>query len=434
MVVPLVLKLICVIIDGLGDLPIEELGNRTPLDAAETPNLDFLAANGKTGMMYSVKKGIAPESDVGVISVLGYDPFKYSTGRGVLEAVGIGMQFRNGDLALRCNFATLGAKRRIIDRRAGRDITVHEATRLSKAINEKVKLESYPVDFAFKNTIGHRAVLTVKSRSQPLSGKITNTDPGYVKIDGLGVVKAKARMMLGRCRPLDNTKDAKISAELVNEFTERSHAVLEDHPVNIKRAADRKLKANLVLTRDAGHILPKLFNISAEYGVNFASLTDMPVEKGIAKLAGMTPAELPFPSGNLEKDCEIRLKKLIEILPLHDCFYIHLKGPDEPAHDGNFELKTQMISTIDKQFFGGLLRNIRLQDFIVSVTADHSTPCMLRAHSDDPVPLFIAGGIIKGDNQNRFSEEECANGSLGLLQRGTQLMPLLMRGIRSGQI
>ena len=152
----------------------------------------------------------------------------------------------------------------------------------------------------------------------------------------------------------------------------------------------------------------------------------MPVERGIAKLAGMHFVGLPPPSSDLKEDCLIRIKKLMKVLPRYDCFYIHIKGPDEPAHDGNFQLKTQMIATVDKFFFGKLLRKVDLEDNIICVTSDHATPCKLKAHSDDPVPVLIAGNEIKGDGAPKFSEKECKKGSLGTLQHGTQLMPKLM--------
>jgi len=420
------LKLIYVVIDGMGDLPIKELGNQTPLGAAETPNMDKLAKNGKTGLMYTVKKGIAPESDVAVISILGYDPFKYSTGRGVLETIGANVSMKNGDLALRCNFATIGAGKKIIDRRAGRDLTSEEARVLSQAVNKNVRLESYPVSFKFKSTIGHRAVLVIKSRGKPLSGKISNTDPAYSRIQDVGVAEKKVEMVVQKCEPLDKSPEAKVSAALVNEFVEKSHKVLENHEVNKRRVTESKLKANLILTRDAGHLLPNFFNINEKYNVQFASLADMPVEKGISKLAGMHLVEVPPPSGDLKHDCLLRVGKLLRLLRSFDCFYVHIKGPDEPAHDGKFKLKTQMIATIDKHFFGELLQKINLRDYIVCVTADHSTPCSLRAHSDDPVPLLISGNDIKGDDLNKFSEKECRRGSLGVLEHGFELMPMLM--------
>jgi len=416
----------------MGDLPIKSLGNKTPLEAAETPNMDALAKNGKIGLMYSVKKGVAPESDVAVISLLGYDPFKYSTGRGVIEAAGAGLKMKDGDLALRCNFATLGQGKEIIDRRVARSLTTEEANELSKAANEQVKLESYPSMFKFRNTLGHRAVLLIKSKRKPLSSNITNSDPAYIMVNGLGVALAKVDMVLKTCEPTDNTEAAKVSAALVNEFIDKTHKLWDSHPINVKRAAEGKLKANVVLTRDAGHLLPKFFNINEKYKVDFACLADMHAERGIAQLAGMDSMLLPPPSGNLQKDCEIRVKALLDILPKHDCFYIHLKGPDEPGHDGNCVLKTQIISAIDKYFFGPLLKQISLNENIICITTDHATPCSLKVHSDTPVPVLISGDKIVGSNKAlKFSEKECAKGSLGIIDRGCELMPKLMELLKN---
>jgi len=419
-------KLIYAVIDGMGDLPVEELGNKTPLEAAETPNMDLLAKKGKTGIMYTVGKGIAPESDAAVISILGYDPFKYSTGRGILEALGADVVVKDGDLALRCNFATLGSKDKIIDRRVGRDLTTKEAGELSKAVNKKVRLQSHPVDFEFENTIGHRGVLVIRDKKGTLSSKITNTDPAYSRMEKLGVAETKVEMILKRCEPLDQTDEAKISAELVNEFTQKSHDVLDEHEINKRRVTEGRLKANVILTRDAGHRLPKFFNINEKYGVHFVSLADMPVERGISKLTRMHVVDLPPPSHDLKKDCTLRVKKLLHLLPSYDCFYIHIKGTDEPGHDGDFRLKTQLIATVDKYFFGNLLKDIRLEDYVICVTADHSTPCKLKAHSDDPVPIVISGNKIEEDNVSRFCEKECKKGSLGVLKHGTELMPKLI--------
>lgn len=410
----------------MADLPIPELNNETPLSAAETPNLDFLAKTGKTGLMYTVAKRIAPESDIGVISILGYDPFKYSTGRGILEAVGADIKIRNGDLALRCNFATLGQGTAIIDRRAGRDLTAVEAQKLSEGIQEKVRLISHPADFEFRSTVGHRAVLVFRSKSGNLSSRITNTDPAYTRLEELGVAEEKPEMILKKCEPLEKSNEARISAELVNEFTEKSREALESSEVNEKRLREGKLKANAILARDAGHLLPKFFDLNKQYKLRFACLADMPVEKGIAKLAAMYVVDLPPPSKDLRKDSRIRVEKLLEMLPDYDCFYIHIKGPDQPAHDGNFQLKTQMIATIDEFFFGELLSKVDLKEHIICVTSDHATPCKLKAHSGHPVPVAIAGNEIKGDKVSSFSEKECKTGSLGILQHGTQLMPKLI--------
>jgi len=420
------MKLFFIAIDGMGDLPIKELGNKTPLEFAETPYMDSLANKGKTGLMYTVGKGIAPESDVAVISILGYDPHKYHTDRGIFEALGVGLPVENGDLALRCNFATVDNRNRIVDRRVGRNLTAEEAKELSNAMNEKVSLDSYPADFQFVSTFGHRGVLVIHAKEGRLSGKITNTDPAYSIVEGISVAETKAEMVPKKSEPMNATQEAKISAELVNEFVQKSHKILNEHMINRKRVSEGKLKANIILMRDAGDTVPKLFNINEKYHVRFACLADMPVERGIAKLAGMHQVDLPPPSENLNEDYLLRVQKLLALQSSYDCFYIHLKGPDEPGHDGRFDVKAQLIATIDKYFFGGLMPKISLKDSIICVTSDHSTPCKLKAHSDDPVPLLISGNEIKGDQVQRFSEKECRKGSLGILTHGTELMPKLM--------
>ena len=420
------MKLIYVAIDGMGDLPIKELNNKTPLEVAETPNMNALAHMGKTGLMYTVGKGVAPESDAAVISLLGYDPFKYSTGRGAIEAIGAGLGMKDGDLALRCNFATLGEGKAIVDRRAGRSLTTSEAIELAEATNSQIKLESYPATFEFKATLGHRAVVVIRSKDKPLSGKIYNSDPAYAIVNGLGVAQEKVDMTLKTVDPLEDTEEAKNSAAIVNELIIKTNKLWENHPTNIKRASEGKLKANVLLTRDAASLLPKFFNINQHYGVKFAALADMHTELGIAKLAGMDASLLPPPSGNLQHDYDLRVKALLNALPKHDCFYIHLKGPDEPGHDGNYTLKTQIIEAVDKYFFGPLLKQISLKDNLICITTDHATPCNLKIHSDTPVPLLISGDNIGNVEAFKFCEKQCAEGNLGLLEHAHTVMPKLM--------
>jgi 2,3-bisphosphoglycerate-independent phosphoglycerate mutase len=318
-----------------------------------------------------------------------------------------------------------------VDRRVGRGLTTDEAKELSRTLNNEVKLESYPVNFEFKSTIGHRGALVIRSKKKQLSGNITNTDPAYARLEGLGVAKQDVEMTVKHCKPMDETKEARISAELVNEFTGKSRVVLEKHEINKKRAAKGELTADVVLTRDAGHHLPKLFNISEHYGLKFVCLADMPVERGISQLAGMHLVDIPPPSESLKTDCRIRVKALLRALPSHDCFYIHIKGPDEPGHDGDFRLKTQQIATVDEHFFGELLQKAKLDNYVVCVTADHATPCKLKAHSDDPVPLLISGNKVEGDNVQEFSERACKEGSEGMLRQGFELMPKLVAYLKS---
>lgn len=420
------MKILYIVLDGLGDLPIPELEGKTPLEAAFTPVMDGLARSGQTGVVYTVEKGIAPESDVAVISILGYNAKKYYTGRGPLECYAAGLEVKDGNLAYRVNFTTLGEDNQITDRRVGRNLTTEEATELSAAINKKVKLTG--ATFQFKNTIGHRGVLVIRSTDGKLSAQVTNTDPAYEKEGVYSVAKSHFKSILQECEPVvdfEEVKEAKQAASLTNEFIRKSHEVLNNEPVNKKRVANGKLPGNVILTRDGGDALPKFPQLGEKFGKKFGCFVEMPVERGIALLTGMTIIDLGEPTGDPATDYPFRAKKALELLKEFDGLYIHIKGPDEPAHDGNAAGKKTSIESIDQYFFGKLIPGLDIQNTIVAVTADHSTPCSLKAHSDDTVPLLICGDFIRPHGARGFSEKECQNGSLGTLI-GPELMPLLI--------
>ncbi len=407
-------KIFYIVLDGLGDLPIEEFGNKTPLEAAKTPYLDFLAQEGMQGVLFPVGKGIAPESDIAVISLLGYDAHKVYTGRGPLEAFASGEKIEDGDLALRANFATIDpSSKRIIDRRVARSLSSEEAHILAEEINTKVKLSKG--SFVFKSTVGHRAILVIRKDNQ-LSGFITNTDPAYGREGVFGIAKEKFEPFLEEASPMpgyENDPKAILASELLNEFTIKSIEVLENSSLNRKRKEEGKLPANLILCRDAGSSLPKFTPISTTTGFNFACFVQMPVERGIALLCGMEIVDVPQSCGDLSKDYTIWAELAIKNIDRFDGLYIHIKGPDEPAHDGNYHKKKEIIELIDGYFFKNLLENIDKDKFIICVTADHSTPCKLKAHSADPVPVLIYG---KGkDTTTFFGERESYKGSLGQL-------------------
>src|SRR3989338_1951008 len=263
-------KILYVVLDGLGDLPIKELGDKTPLGAAFTPNMDKLAQKGKTGIVYPVKKGIAPESDVAVISLLGYDARKYYTGRGPLESYAEGLKMEEGDLALRVNFATSADDgKTIIDRRVGRNLTSAEAASLAKKINSTVKLSSGT--FEFRNTIGHRGVLVIRENRR-LSGWITNTDPAYAREGVFGVALEKFPNTILESVPVQgHEKDpkAQASARLLNEFTERSHKVLQESHANKARVREGKMPGNVIVSRDSGDRLPKFPSLKEMFNLRF---------------------------------------------------------------------------------------------------------------------------------------------------------------------
>ena len=420
-------KLLYVVLDGAGDRPHPQLGGRTPLQYAHKPNIDRLAKRGVTGLVYTVGEGIAPESDAAVLSILGYDPFAHHTGRGVLEAIGAGIDFEDGWLALRCNFATVDRDLTIVDRRCGRTLTTSEAAELAKAINEGVRLEG--ATFTFKNTIGHRGVLVIRRLDGPLSSNITNTDPAYEKVGGLGVARARSEAKVSMCRPLDDSPEAAIAAKLVNEFTTKAMEVLEGHPINSERRRRGLLPANAILCRDAGHERPRLKPLSELYGLRMACLAEMPVERGIAIAAGMEVIPIPPLLGNVEVDYRLRAESSLEALYKYDGIYVHLKGPDELGHDGDPLRKAKSIEDIDRYFFEVVVEDLDLDNVVIVVTSDHATPCTLKAHSDDPVPMLIAGGGVEPDYVDRFDEESCKRGALGVV-KGTEIMSIAVGYLR----
>lgn len=421
-------KILYVVLDGLGDRPVAKLGGKTVTEAANTPNMDKLAKSAKAGLLYTVGKGIAPESDIAVISILGYDAEKYYTGRGPIEAAAMKLKVSPGDVALRCNFATHGENMSIIDRRVGRDLSDEEAAGLADEINAKVKLAGVPgASFEFKHTVGHRAVLVIR-RDGRLSGWITNSDPAYERHGLLGTVREKFESKVDTVVPMgghEEDQKAVDAAKLVNEFTDKSTVVLDASEVNQARTAAGRLAGNLIIMRDAGDRLPTMPSMKEAFGLQLGCFAEMPVERGIAIATGMDIVEMPISGDNWAEVYPLWAKAVTPNLEKYDGLYVHIKGPDIPGHDGDGDKKLACIEAIDRYFFGTLLPELDLQGVVMAVTADHATPAALKAHSDDPVPLMILGGGITGGEIDTFGERPCAKGSLGEML-GTQLLPKLL--------
>ena len=415
------------LLDGVGDLPHPDLNGKTPLAAAVTPNLDKLAKNGAMGEVISVGKGIAPESDIAVFNMLGYK-FQHDdyVGRGVIEAIGVGTDFKDGDLALRGNFSTLNGDGIIIDRRAGRKIERDDANTIAKEIEQKIKFSVPNTSVVVAPTIGHRVTVRIRCEGESLSSEITNTDPAYSRIAGMGIAKAVSDFMkIERCLPLSDSTSSKLTAKLVNEFTEQSLEIMKQSDVNKKRKQDGKKLLNSILLRDAGNKYPKATPINELHSMNFSCIVDMPVELGISEVLKMKA----FEAGGLA-DYEEKARVAAKAMETQNAIYVHLKGPDEFGHDGDAIGKMKNIEEIDKRFFGTLLDNIDIKKVSVMVSADHSTPCIIKAHSDDPVPILVSGESIKKDQTVRVTEEEAKKGSMGLLE-GSQVVKTCLQLIKS---
>ena len=325
------------------------------------------------------------------------------------------MDFKQGDLALRVNFAT-EQDGVIVDRRAGRDLTSDETKEFAVAIN-KIKLSS-GATFKFIPTVSHRAVVKFRVDGIILNSEITNTDPAYKRVGGMGIVKeTSGKLYLKTSTPLNDSVEAKLASDLVNEFTEKTRSILKSHKVNLDRERKSQKPANVLLLRDAGHVLPDIPKMSDRFGISFASILDMPVEKGVARISGMSDF-----SGGDSSNYKAKAKKALSLLKKYDCVYVHIKGPDEPGHDGDALKKKKVIELIDSDFFKILISNVDMGNTTFIVSADHSTPCSDKSHSDDPVPLVISGPNVKRDSVCRFTEKEAAKGSLGIM-RGIDVLP-----------
>jgi len=405
------------LLDGVGDLPHPDLAGKTPLEAATTRNMDVLAKNGSMGQVISVGKGIAPESDIAVFNMLGYK-FQHSdyAGRGVIEAIGIGIDFKDGDLALRGNFATLDNEGKIIDRRAGRKIEREDVEEISKEIEKEIKFSNPNASVVVAPTVGHRVTVRLRD-SKPLSSEISNTDPAYGRIDGMGIAKAVSDFMkIEKCIPLEQTENAISAANLVNEFTEQSLEIMKKSDVNKRRSQKNKKLLNSILLRDAGNKYPNVKPINDLHSMNFSCIVDMPVEIGISNILKMKA----FNAGGLT-DYEEKASVAAQAMETENAIYVHLKGPDEFGHDGDAIGKMKNIEEIDKRFFGTLLDHIDVSKVAVMISADHSTPSIHKGHSADPVPVLISGDMITNDDTQRFTEAEAKKGAIGLIE-GAQVV------------
>lgn len=399
------MKGVLVIIDGLGDLPHSKLEDKTPLEAAKTPNLDILSEKGELGYMYPIKENLVPGTSEGVVSIFGQNWRDYP--RGWIEALGADLDLRRGDLALRANFATIDnlKNRRVIDRRVGRNLTTKEVIKLTKEINDKVDL---PCDFIFKNTLQHRAVLVLKGG---LSDAITNTDPEYSGFRGIESDKFR----FSKAENDDEVTEFTVNA--LNNFLEQSHKVLNKHLINIERKKKGFYPANIILTRSPGTEAKKITKFK-----KWACSTSVPCMKGVCKVLGVNLFKLSIPAfkggdtyKNFYKHLSYEIKKSISSIwwkeKKFDYFLLYLKEVDSAGHDNKPIIKKEMIEFIDKKLFGYLRKFCEKKKIKIVVTADHSTPCKLKKHSADPVPVLFCDW--QGKEKKKFCEKEAREGKLG---------------------
>ena len=374
-------KIVLLVADGLGGLP-RETDGRSELEVARLPNLDALAARSLCGLIDMVGPGIIPGSGPGHLALFGYDPFIYQIGRGVLEACGIDLELRSSDVASRGNFCTLDEEGRVIDRRAGR-ITTETCQRLCTKLDQ-IRIEG--VEVIVRPVREHRFVVVF--RGEGLSDALSESDP---------LVTGERPLPVKVLRP-----GAERTAELVNQFLDQAREVLKTEK-----------PANMVLLRGFA-APPQLPAFPDLLRLRAVAITCYPMYRGLAKLIGMEA--LPFCT-----DLDDELRALSRNYDQYDFFYVHFKAPDRAGEDGDFDAKVAALEELDRRIPDFL--NFHPDVFIV--TGDHSTPAILKGHSWHPVPFLLWSRWSRSAGVSRFTERECAQGSLGRM-RAVDLMPLAM--------
>ena len=387
-------KLIIAIADGIGDRPIVQLNNQTPLQYADTPYLDRISSEGISGMMDPIAPGIPVGTDMGHLVLFGNDHNLYP-GRGPIEAVGDNLPITPGDVAFRCNFATRIEDNIIKDRRAGR---IRQGT--NELARELHGMVIEDVEILFKAGTEHRAVLVLKGEG--LSYAVTDTDPKAPN-DGKPFKKAL---------PTDDTPESAKTARILNQVLEIAYQKFKDHPVNKAREAEGLLPANFIITRGAGS-MSEIHPFTEKFGFKGAIVAGEGTVLGMGKISGLTPISDSRFTGNLDTNIELKAKKALEALETNDVVYVHLKAPDIQGHDNKPLKKVEAIEKFD-QLVGTIYDQVD-DNVYIALTADHSTPCEKGEHSGDSVPIAVCGPSIRQDKVNLFNEISCQEGGLSRL-------------------
>jgi 2,3-bisphosphoglycerate-independent phosphoglycerate mutase len=389
--------------DGMADEPLAELGGKTPLEFAQTPNMDRIAREGRCGTFLSLPEGFPTSSDVANLSVLGYDLSECYSGRGPLEAASRGIQLGEHDIALRCNLIT--AKDGVLDEYSGGHISTEEARELIAALNDRFGDDS----ICFYPGVSYRNLLVLR-------GKQFSHHVNYHKPDSSQGMQIKD-ILLSPASP-----EAQSTAALLNTVQVESHDFLSSHPVNQRRVAQGKKPANMIWLWSPGG-KPRLQSFSERYGKKGAIISAVDVIRGIGVLAGMEIVQVPGATGFIDTNYEGKADAALNVLDRSDFVFVHVEGIDEVSHLGKLPEKLQAIEDFDRRLIGRFLERCTYE-IAIALLPDHPVPIKLRAHTCTPVPVAIRHPALAADSVKSYSERACARGPLGLL-RGDQLMRTL---------
>ncbi|MFQ5800153.1 MAG: cofactor-independent phosphoglycerate mutase [Candidatus Hydrothermarchaeales archaeon] len=393
------MKYIILLGDGMADYSLDELGGRTPLEAAKKPNIDALAKRSVGGYLRTIPKGMGPGSDVANLSILGYDPRIYYTGRGPLEAVSIGVKLEKGEMAFRCNLITQrnGA---IADYSAGH-ISTEEAEELIQALDDHFDLGRFYGGVSYRNLF------------------VTQSIPDIETTPPHDVIGGKIRDNL--VRPADDLRVASLNKMIID-----SKDVLEDLPINLRRKKEGKNPANMIWLWGQG-VAPSMEPFHEKHGIRGAVISAVDLIKGIGIYAGMEIIEVPNSTGLIDTNWEGKADHAIKALEKVDLVYLHVEAIDEASHAGDAKMKVAAIEEFDRRLVGRLLENLDFE-CTIALLPDHYTPISIKTHSQDPVPYIISAPKNKSDGLKSYSEREVKeNGSLGI-REGHEFLKMFLEG------
>ena len=389
------MKYIIILGDGMSDYPIKSLGNKTPLMAANIPNIDKLCSMGKTGLFKTVPDDMPPGSEIANMAVLGYDVKKVYQGRGVLEAASMGIELDDDDLALRCNLICIEDEK--IKNHSAGHISNEEAHELVMSLKKEIETDKIKLHPG----VSYRHLLVIKGGKKDIACTPPHDVPGTPYQDVL--VKPK------------NGKSE--TADLLNKLILKSQEVLNNHPVNKKRIEEGKDPANSIWPWSPGY-KPKMQTLQELYGISGAVISAVDLLYGIGWYAGMKAIKVPGSTGLYDTNYEGKAKAALEALKDVDLVYLHIEASDEAGHEGNAELKTKTIEYLDERVVKYLMEETSKMDEAVAlaVLPDHPTPCELRTHTHDPVPFIICHPNEKPDHVTAYNEDTVKNGFYGTIK------------------
>ncbi|MEM2130787.1 MAG: cofactor-independent phosphoglycerate mutase [Candidatus Bathyarchaeia archaeon] len=399
------MKYVLIIGDGMADYAVPELGNLTPLQAACKPNIDAIAAKGRSGLLRTVPETCTPGSDTAILSILGYSPLQFAPARGALEAAARGIVLKENDVAFRCNLVT--EKNGVLTDYAAGHISSSEAAKLIEVLRENLEK---PGVIEFFTGLDYRHFLVL--RNCPFSQYIECTPPH----DAVGV---SVKTIL----PKAKLEEAKRAVSLLIDAIQSSKSILESHPVNVTRRALGKLPGNMIWPWGGG-ARPLLPLFKEKYGLDAAVISAVDLVKGIGKCLGMRVIDVEGATGLADTNYEGKADAALDALRENNFVFVHVEAPDEAGHIRDYRLKVKTIEDLDKRLVGRLLDGLS-EPYAIAVLPDHPTPIVVGTHTRDPVPFVIQSPYWEADDVQKLDEVSAKNGGFGLVEDASLISLLL---------